>query len=95
LRQPDCSRNGLQKERPDNPRAQVDAPTTWHLAGPSPELESNLAFLQKRGASALPDFCQPWFNLNEFVYVLESRMTASFRAQQWYRRPSPLLAAGF
>ncbi len=71
LRQAGLFAQRLQKECPNNPRQQVER--AYQLAfGRSPsaqELNLSLTFMQKRGASALSDFCQAVFNLNEFVYV--------------------------
>lgn len=71
VRQASLFAQRLQQERPNNPRAQIE--WAYQLAfGRAPsaqELSLSLAFLQKRGVSALPDFCHALFNLNEFVYV--------------------------
>ncbi len=71
LRQAGLFAQRLQKEYPDNPRQQVER--AYQLAfsrlPSAQELSLSLAFMQKRDASALPDFCHALFNLNEFVYV--------------------------
>ena len=71
LRQAGLFAQRLQKECPNNPRQQVER--AYQLAFsrlPSArEINLSMAFMQKRGASALPDFCHALFNLNEFVYV--------------------------
>lgn len=71
LRQAALFAERLHKECGNNAPKQIE--TAYRLAfGRSPtsqERALSLAFLQKRGTSALQDFCQAIFNLNEFVYV--------------------------
>ena len=72
LRQAGLFAARLQKECPDNPRAQIERAyqLAFSRAPSAQELNLSLQYMQARGASALPDFCHALFNLNEFVYVL-------------------------
>ena len=72
LRQAGLFAERLKKECGPDPRKQIDR--AYRLAfshPPTPqEMSLSLAFMQKRGPTALQDFCHALFNLNEFVYVL-------------------------
>jgi mono/diheme cytochrome c family protein len=71
LHQSDLFAARVAKEAGREPGRQVDRAYRLALCRPPTARERalSLAYLQKRGASALQDFCHALFNLNEFVYV--------------------------
>jgi hypothetical protein len=61
----------LKKEAPQGTMAQIER-GFWLTLGRAPtfrEKTLSLNFFDRRGATALVDFCQALFNLNEFVYA--------------------------